>query len=222
MLNTYEDFSSFLHNIGFMPLSANRADFPNLSGLTAEEAWHTNDPGDPWQWRRRIADEKMAAYGKFFEKKPTFITIEWLPDFIAVRRRGHSVASLYQDGLLSTTAKDIYALFDEHKQVAAHDLRPLLGLGKDSKTSIDNACLELQMGLFVTVSDMVRKIGTDGEPYGWPSVCLMRMEDWAPEACAAAAKIGPAEASNRIMRRAKEVMPEAEERTIKKLLGLPS
>ncbi|KAF0196585.1 MAG: hypothetical protein FD169_838 [Bacillota bacterium] len=219
MLNTYEEFKSYLQNVGFMPLSNNKVGFPSLSSLTAEEAWHTNEANDPWIWRRVIAEEKLAAYGKFFDKKPSFITLEWLPYFLAVRRGKKSITSLYETGKLSTTAKNIYALLEEHEQIAAHDVKPLLGLGKDSKTEIENAMIELQMGMFVTISDMVRKVSADGSPYGWPSVCLMKIEDWVGDAIMAkAAELDPTGARAEIIAKAREFSPDANEKQLTQFL----
>ncbi len=51
-------------------------------------AWHTEDPEtDPWEWRIRVLDEYTdIAYGKLFFRKSGYITKEWYPYFLAVRR----------------------------------------------------------------------------------------------------------------------------------------
>jgi len=221
VLNTYTEFTDYLRLIGFMPLSNNKVGFPSLSSLTPEGAWHTDEASDPWIWRRRVVEEKLSAYGKFFDKKPSFITLEWLPYFLAARRGTQTVKSLYERGNLSLTAKNLYALLGEHDQIAAHDLRPLLGLGKESKTQIENAMIELQMGMFLTISDMVRKVSADGEPYGWPSACLMKIEDYlGTEVISKAQAIDPSTARAAIITHAQKTLPEATDRVLGKFLGL--
>ncbi|MDF2890127.1 MAG: hypothetical protein K0R80_494 [Clostridia bacterium] len=111
----YSEFVSIVEDIGFMTLSNNCIDFTNLSGLTMEEQWHTDLPSDPWQWRVNIEKDHKAAYGKLFDKKPGFISLEWYPIFLASRRKGRSFAEIYSEGLISNYAKQIYDLFKHHK-----------------------------------------------------------------------------------------------------------
>ncbi len=52
-------------------------------------AWHTGDPEtDPWEWRMRVLEERDdIAYGKVFFGVSGYITREWYPYFLAVRRQ---------------------------------------------------------------------------------------------------------------------------------------
>lgn len=218
MLNTYEDFKSYLQNAGFMPLSNNKAGFPSLSSLTMEEAWHSGEVNDPWIWRRLVAEEKLAAYGKFFDKKPSFITLEWYPYFLAARRGLTSVEELYDKGKFSHAAKCIYELFEGPKEIPAHDIKPLLGRDM-GKTEFDNALTELQMGMFLTMSGVAQKTNAQGEPYGWPSVCLMKVEDWVGKTVMdKAAGLDPLAARAQIVAKAREFNPDASEKQLAKFL----
>ena len=220
MLNTYEDFRSHLKSVGFMPLSNNKAGFASLSSLTEEGTWHSGQANDPWIWRRLVAEEKLAAYGKFFDKKPSFITLEWFPYFLTVRRGSTSVEELYEMGKVSQAAKCIYDLFEGPKEIPAHDIKPLLERDM-GKTELDNAITELQMGMFLTASGVARKTNAQGEPYGWPSVCLMKVEEWVgEEIMTKAAGLDPILARAHIIVKARDLSPEVAEKQLVKFLGL--
>ncbi|MDR0221254.1 MAG: hypothetical protein LBI54_07625, partial [Lachnospiraceae bacterium] len=59
--------------------------------------WHTGDPEtDPWQWRIRVLDEcSDIAYAKCFFKKSGYITQEYYPYFLVLRRGGQEFADDY-------------------------------------------------------------------------------------------------------------------------------
>ena len=51
--------------------------------------WCENPEVDPWIWREIIAGKRKIAYGKFFDKKAGYISLEWLPYFVNARRDGY-------------------------------------------------------------------------------------------------------------------------------------
>ena len=63
-------------------------------------AWHTGDPEtDPWEWRMRVLEERNdIAYGKVFFGASGYITREWYPYFLAVRRQGLTFDEWYYEG----------------------------------------------------------------------------------------------------------------------------
>lgn len=68
----------------------------------------TGDPEqDPWAWRELIAADHQVAYGKFFDKKAGFISLEWLPYFANARRNGYDFDARWEDGLASRREKII-------------------------------------------------------------------------------------------------------------------
>lgn len=220
LLKTYEDFVLYVDNNGFMPLSTNKAGLPSLSSLTEENAWHTNEVTDPWLWRKQIADDKRAAYSKVFEKKPGFISLSCYPCFLALRRGGAAVADLYGEGKLSLMAKAVYELFEEHAEIPAHDIMQLLGAGKDRKNEVDNALLDLQMHMFVTISGTVRKTNSRGEEYGWPSVIYQSVEKWVSPEILKATGMSSDEAKAILLGKARQVKPDVDEKRLLKCILL--
>jgi len=220
-LTKYEDFVSILEKVGFMPLSKNCLDFINLSDLTEPEQWHTNLPSDPWPWRVQIELDHKAAYGKLFDKKPGFISLEWYPIFLSAVRRGRSFNEVYSAGLLSSYAKQIYTLIEDHKLLAVHEIKALGGFTKELNSKYESAMCELQMGMFITTNGMKQKTAANGEPYGWPSTSYSTVETWAGEELIEEAwNLKPQDAVDEILLRIDDIMPKADDKKLKKFLGI--
>jgi hypothetical protein len=217
----YSEFVSIVEDIGFMTLSNNCIDFTNLSGLTMEEQWHTDLPSDPWQWRVNIEKDHKAAYGKLFDKKPGFISLEWYPIFLAARRKGRSFAEIYSEGLISNYAKQIYDLFKHHKTLAVHEIKSLGGFTKELNSKYENAMCELQMWMFITVNGTKQKISAKGEPYGWPSTAYSTVETWAGhQLIEEAMGIKPGDAMDDIIMRVQDIIPNGEMKKIRRFIGI--
>jgi hypothetical protein len=150
-MTTYEDFASALDDIGFLPLSTNILGFPSLSAMTEESQCHTGAETDPWQWKTRIVDERRAASAKLFCGKPSFISREWYPVFLAARRGGRSFEETYENGTLSRESARIYALFQDRKRLAVHEIKQLAGFDKSNVSRYESAMTELQMSMFLTI-----------------------------------------------------------------------
>jgi hypothetical protein len=219
-ITEYKDFLKALEDVGFMPLSNNCINFINLSDLTPPEQWHTDLPSDPWQWRIKAEEEHKAAYGKLFDKKPGFISLEWYPVFLSARRKGETFDEIYSGGLISRYAKQIYELFEEHETLATHEIKSLCGFTKELNSKYESAMSELQMGMFITINGEKRKMNSDGEEYGWPSTAYSTVEKWAGEELMDEAwSIKPGDASDMILERIMDFNPNAEHRKIRKFAG---
>jgi hypothetical protein len=220
-ITEYVEFINVLEKVGFMPLSNNCIDFINLSALTDEKAWHTDLPTDPWSWRVKAEEEGKAAYGKLFDKKPSFIAMEWYPLFIAARRKGKSFEEAYAEGVYSNYAKQIYDLFKGNKILAVHEIKLLAGFNKETNSKYEAAMTELQMGMFITINGTKQKVSQKGETYGWPSTAYSTVENWAgEELMEMSQEINEQEAVDRIMDRVREISPQADQKKIKKFLAL--
>lgn len=175
-------------------------------------AWHTGDAEtDPWEWRMRVLDEgKDIAYGKVFFKKSGFITREWYPFFLSVRRGGRSFEQVYRDGLISHDAKKIYCVISEYETLPLHAIKDLGGYSRENKSAFDRGLVELQMGMFITMCGRRQKLSKKGEEYGWSSTVFCTTETfWGNEMLARAEKIPREEAIEAITDRVLELNPDA-------------
>ncbi len=221
-LSTYVHFLEALNDLGFLPLSRNLADFPNVGAMTDGSQWFTDDPDtDPWQWKTRLVDERAGAFGKLLGGRPSFISREWYPFFLAARRGGESFEDAYEEGRMSRECQRIMALLEEGRPLAVHEIKLLAGFDKDSQSRFEGALTTLQMGFFITVSGAVRKTTLLGQPYGWPGTQYQAVEAWAwPEALERAAAMQPQEAAQRIVERVRHIKPEVGEKMARKFAGV--
>jgi hypothetical protein len=183
--------------------------------------WHSGDPDrDPWDWRERVIKERNdIAYSKVFFKKHGFITREWYPYFLAVRRHGRDFGDAYADGLHSRAALRVYECLQQNGALSVHDIKPLAGFGKDEKSAFERALAELEMGLYITVCGHARKIGRAGESYGCASDVYCLTEEFFPdEVFEAAVPLEPEEAAEKIEAQVYRLNPGAEAKRVRKFI----
>ncbi len=180
--------------------------------------WHTGDADtDPWEWRMRVLEERSdIAYAKVFFRSSGYITEEWYPCFLAVRRKGRDFEEAWRDGLVSETAKRIYYAAAENGRVAMHDIKRLAGLDGESSAQIEKAMTDLQMGMFLTICGRAQKLNKFGEPYGWSSTVFCTPEEfWHKESFE---DIDPERAAEKIRERVLLLNPEAQKRKVEKFI----
>ncbi|MBQ4050839.1 MAG: hypothetical protein IJD13_04360 [Oscillospiraceae bacterium] len=168
-IRCYHDFIEAIRKAGFSMGGSSEGIFSLCSHFAENIRWHTGDPEtDPWVWRRRAAEEGDIVYGKFFFHKGGYITREWLPLFMAVRRDGLELSEMYEDGKITRMEKDIYELICKTGRASFSELKSLLGIRKESASKFESATVKLQSGMFITICGETRKLASTGEPYGWP------------------------------------------------------
>ena len=181
--------------------------------------WHTGDPEtDPWEWRMRVLEERDdIAYGKVFFGTSGYITREWYPYFLAVRRQGLTFEEWYDEGKAGQLEKRIYEAVEQNGHMALHDLKRECGITKETSGQFDRALTNLQKNLFITMCGRKQKLSRTGEPYGWNSTVFTTVEDFWGEDIAL--DIPAAEAYEKIRERILLLNPEAKEKDIKKFIG---
>lgn len=181
--------------------------------------WHTGDPEtDPWEWRMRVLEERDdIAYGKVFFGASGYITREWYPFFLAVRRQGMVFDEWYDEGKASPLERQIYEAVSENGQIALHDLKQACGIRREDASRFDRALVSLQKSMFLTMCGRTQKKNKYGESYGWNSTVLCTVEDFWKEDLSA--HISPKEAYRKIHDQILVLNPQAQEKTIKKFIA---
>ena len=183
--------------------------------------YHTGDPEtDPWEWRMRVLNERSdIAYSKVFFRKTGYITREWYPYFLAVRRGGRMFEEDYESGTISHFAKRIYEAVTENGRLALEEIKRVAGFSREEKSKFDTALTELQMRFYLTMCGEQRKVSVKGEEYGWPSTMFCAPEMfWSEDVFTEAARIGADEALAAIEERVLELNPLANEKKIVKFI----
>lgn len=175
----YEDAIQAVKEYGLLPLSSYITDFPSLESLTPKENWHSDTDADPWRWRVRLADDKVAAYGKFFKKKPTFISLALFPYIRSLRGHQRTIHERYEAGIVSRAAYQIYQTIEEKGVTDARTLRGLVGMkAKEEKTPFENALVDLQESFDIIITGSKPRNHDEGQNSGWNSMSFEITDRW--------------------------------------------
>jgi hypothetical protein len=186
-LNNYNDFVRIMLASGFSIGGGNDEGIyaiVDYDWLTVPPGspivWHTGDlETDPWEWRVRVLNERSdIAYAKCFFKKSGYITQEFYPFFLTLRRGCLDFDDEYTDGKISHYAKRIYEAISEYGELPLQEIKRLGGFGRDEKSKFDSALTELQMRLYLTISGTRRRMNSKGEEYGWESTMFCTTEQF--------------------------------------------
>lgn len=228
-IQNYTDFTAALLESGFSMGGGNSNGIFSLISWDWNQQppyetpvhWHTGDPEtDPWEWRMRVLDERDdIAYAKLFFKKSGYITKDWYPYFLKVRRNGISFAEKYAQGTASHYAKRIYEVVVENDALPVHVIKQLAGFSGEDKSKFDRALTELQTDLFITMCGRQQKRSMLGEEYGWSSTVFCTTERFfGGKVFQAADKIGEQEAVDKITAQVYALNPTAQEKKILKFI----
>ena len=230
-IRTWRELISWINEVGFLPLFAN-----DVEGFSAEERvspdfWWTNDPErDPWLWREYIARSHEVAYGKFFDKKAGFISVEWLPYFANYRRDGYDFDARWQDGLANVREKAVMDYFVSEdadgetiwktEEILSTELKRLAGFGKEGAKNYPGIVTGLQMNLYLVISGFRRRRNKKGREFGMPVSVMFPPETiWGYDTLTSAYRESPRTSWERIVGRVREVFPASSVRNIEKLIG---
>ena len=172
-------------------------------------------------WREIIARSGKVAYGKFFNKKAGFISKEWLPHFVNHRRDGYDFDARWEDELASMRQKKIMDLFENEEARFSFDMKKKAGFGKGGEKNFDGVVTELQMQMYLCLKDFRKKKNKAGLEYGWPIAVYTTPENiFGYEYVRSAYKEDPARSAEKILNYMKEIYPVANEKQIRKVLGI--
>ena len=145
-----------IKEVGFLPLFVSEVKGFSVEEHVSADFWWTGDKEqDPWEWREVIAAGHEVAYGKFFDKKAGFISLEWLPYFANYRRDGYDFDSAWEDSKANRREKLIMDILTDtdsdgdivwaDKQILTTDLKKLAGFGKGGEKNFQGITTDLMM-----------------------------------------------------------------------------
>lgn len=222
-IHTVEEAIAYIHRVGFLPLFKNEIDGFSVEEHTVPEYWWCDDPKvDPWKWREIIAKSGTVAYGKFFDKKAGFISVEWLPVFANYRRDGYDFDALFEDGKAPIKHKKIMTNFIGDRvdsEILSNQLKEMAGFGKDGEKGFDGAVTALMMQLYLCNFDFKRRRNKKGQEYGWNVAVYCAPEHlWGYDAVTACYRCKPEASWQKIVEHMHEIYPEATDKQIVRVL----
>lgn len=124
-MTTWQELEAEADNIGFLPYFSNK-----IPGFSVEEnvpkdiLWDTNS--GPWDWKGSVTRNLKVAYGKFFNGKAGYISVDWLADFINVRRYHYFAEP-------NTLEAELLAAIQENGVISSKELKKLAGITSTPK-----------------------------------------------------------------------------------------
>ena len=169
LVRTKQDLIDAVAEFGFVPLFANAIPGFSVEEHAVPQVWYNSGDGNwpVWDWKGPVIREAGCFYGKFFDKKATFVRADLFCDFANVRRRGYDYDALCDEGLAPYRDRELYELLSVNAPVRSRTLKRLGGYGKDGKKGFDTIVTRLQAQCYVTIADFVYDTDRHGAPYGW-------------------------------------------------------
>jgi len=171
-VRTKEQALGFVNDVGFcFAFKAENSELPCL--------WHaacgTRNPlvpqhthNDPylsfvWEMKDILPSERRIYYGKLLKRRPTMISLDYLPYFYVLSERTgvpDEYLKEFMRGNLSVTAKEIMEALNDSSPQVTQGLKIATGrMSKGDRAEFDRAIAELQSRMFIV------KVGEQHDPF---------------------------------------------------------
>lgn len=220
-IRTKSDLTDAINKYGFIPFFANSIPGFSIEENVSRDAWYDSADGSwkVWEWKGPLIREIGCAYGKFFENKAVFVSKKWFPDFANYRRNGYDFEARYDDGLVAYKDKELFELIDNNAPILSKELKEAGNYRKGGKKGFETIITRLQAQCYVIISDFVYQIDKHGKPYGWGIAEYSTPEKFmGKDFTDRVYERTPEQSYQRILMHLKEMLPEADESAIRKLL----
>ena len=220
-IQTKADLIQAINKFGFVPFFINSIPGFSIEEHVSQDTWYDSADGSwkVWEWKGPVIKETGCAYGKFFENKAVFISKEWFPDFANYRRNGYDFDARYDDGLAAFRDKELFELLDVSTPVLSKDLKEQGNYRKGGKKGFETIITRLQSQCYVVISDFVYQRDKHGKPYGWGIAEYSTPEKlMGDDFTSRIYERTPEESYQRILLHLKELLPDADEEDIRKIL----
>ena len=207
-----------IQTAGFLPLLDSGIEGFSAEDIVDEDCRYVTFPDGGWdwplwKWKGEIVTETPCAYGRFFNGKAGFISMEWWSDVCNYRRAKHprpeenSIEGVILGTLQSTGS------------IITRELRAACGFnGKGMRGRFDSRLTKLEMATYIVTEDFVYPRDKHDREYGWGWSLLNTPESlYGKDACLCDRT--PEESFQRIMRHLKTVLPHASDRQLARMIG---
>lgn len=211
------DIEQCVLNIGMLPFFECGIPGFSVAEHTPPELWFSDEQEGPWEWKGPIIQLGHCAYGKFFGRKAGWVSLEWLPDLINVRR--HRFPLPPEDS--QEPERLIYEVLRLEGDVLSRDLKREVGLyGMKLKSTFERYISQLQMGLHACISDFEYNIDQHGNRYGWGLARYSTPEVMygSELALSAISQRSPEESRHRLIAQLQQHWPDATRKQLEKII----
>ena len=224
-IRSMNDIVKAVEEYGFLPYFANSVEGFSVEEHIQPKYWFGGIEG-AWEWKGPVIRKTGCAYGKFFEKKSTYVSRDVFLDLANYRRDGYDFDARYDDGLAKFQDKLLYDLIDAHAPVLSKELRMTGGYAysgrwqkTEGKKGFDTTITRLQEQCYVIISDFVYTLDKHGNRRGWGVAQYSTPEKFMGSAFSDAVyQRSPEESYALLLERLATLFPYATEKQLKKFL----
>jgi len=170
-----------------------------------------------WRWKDELPRSRKAFYGKYFRGRGTFISLDHLPNFLAMNEAAVSPADherFYAEGRIRGDARAIWESLEKYGPLATLELRHTSKMDtKAGNVRFKRAILDLQRLLIAVHS------GTEQETEAWASGRYDLVCRAFPKETAMAREISSESARKNLASKFLEVRPQATPSELRTLFG---
>ncbi len=166
-IHSCEQMMELIQQIGFLPLLVSGIPGYSAEEMADDDCRYTILPDGGWdwplwKWKGIILNEGNCVYGKFFNGKAGFISLNWWAHFCNYRRNTYPMP---EQGSIEQI---IMQTIIEQESIINRDLRALCGFTQPKMRSrFDSYVTRLQMACRVVTQDFVYPHDRHGKEYGW-------------------------------------------------------
>ena len=216
-IHSCPELMALIQQVGFLPLLDSGVRGYSAEDLVDDDCRYVVFPDGGWdwplwKWKGPIVQEGNCVYGKFFAGKAGFVSREWWPDLCNWRR------SKFPQPAEGSIEETILMTLAENGSLITRELRAACGFtGPNMRSKFDGYITRLQMAARIVTEDFVYPTDKHGREYGWGWSLLTTPEAlYGRDACQC--ERTPEESYQRIFDHLRQLLPEATERQIRKLI----
>ncbi len=172
-----------------------------------------------WRWKDELPRRRRAVYTKYFRGRGTFISLRFLPHFLAMQESAVAAGDhdrFYAEGRMRDDCRIIWEALEEHGPLATLELRNTCKMDtKAGNIRFKRAILELQCTLIVV------HFGAEQEINAWASGRYELTRRAFAKQTEAARQISPEDARIRLAAKFRERNPDASPSHVARLFGWP-
>lgn len=241
-INYSGDLEKLISKIGLLPFFSNSIPDFSIEEYSPQDLWFSDEEDGPWEWKGPVIRTGNYAYGKLFQMKAGFVSMEWFPDLLNYRRSAYNL-QVEQPGCMD---RIIYDTVVSNESLLSNEIKALCGYKKKSaKKSInpfdswessevkalrkknaskgegyETVITRLQMGTWLIVADFEYKYNKQGERYGWGIARYITPEAlFGEEKIKSATQRTPEESKQRLTDYLTQLLPQATPVQIEKIIG---
>jgi hypothetical protein len=213
----------YINSCGFCMLFATKNVYlPSLyhavTGRTLDGDWTWDKYSSMvWRWKDELPRRRLAYYAKYFRGRGTLISLDQLPNFLAVRDAVVAPGDferLYRAGRIRDDARIIWKALEEHGPMATLELRNASRMDtKAGNKRFKRSILDLQCSLLAV------HFGAEQETKSWASGRYELTYRAFPSQVEFAKQISVTEAQQNIVAKLFESQPGTEPARIARLFG---